>query len=359
MIRRRSRRLALAAVAVAVAAAACAGVLGLRRERPPAFAHRAHVVKGISCPTCHQGIAEAGDDGPLHLPTDATCTTSGCHEKAHDPRPCQGCHSSPWGAAAAADAKSHLRFEHARHVPGAAVGNCARCHVGVADGDTPIRPPMAVCWGCHEHERVREVRDCQACHVNLEEEGTPPASHMAHDDDFVTRHGEQASSAADLCSTCHSERFCSACHGATAPTIPARMRPANPFAPSVHRPAFIARHGEEARAAPASCSTCHQEPARCDRCHLDRGVSANAPTARSPHPIGWIGIGPGENEHGRAARRDPAACASCHGGAGEALCVSCHKVGGPGGNPHPPGYTSSRPLGQPPCRMCHTQGLIR
>jgi len=35
-------------------------------------------------------------------------------------------------------------------------------------------------------------------------------------------------------------------------------------------------------------------------------------------------------------------CAGCHGGAGEQLCVGCHKVGGPGGNPHGAGFASHK-----------------
>lgn len=357
--RRRRGRVLLIALAITAVVAACAGVLGLRRDQAPSFPHRAHVVKaGISCPTCHRGIEAAGDEGPLHLPTDATCTAAGCHATPHDARPCQGCHADPVAAGAAVEARAHLKFEHKRHLAGPAVGNCARCHVGVATGDTPLRPPMAVCWGCHEHERVRAVRDCQACHVDLAEEGTPPASHLVHDGDFATRHGEQASSAADLCASCHAEKFCAQCHGATAATLPARMRLADPFAASVHRPAFIARHGEEARAAGDTCTTCHQ-PSRCDTCHRERGVSATVAGAASPHPPGWVGLGPTENAHGRAARRDPVACASCHGGAGEQLCVGCHKVGGAGGNPHPPGWSSQQPLTAMPCRMCHPIGSVR
>jgi hypothetical protein len=70
--------------------------------------------------------------------------------------------------------------------------------------------------------------------------------------------------------------------------------------------------------------------------------------------VGALGT---SNEHGRAARRDPASCASCHGGAGEMLCVGCHRVGGIGGNPHPPGWSSRQSLTDMPCRLCHTPGL--
>jgi hypothetical protein len=48
-------------------------------------------------------------------------------------------------------------------------------------------------------------------------------------------------------------------------------------------------------------------------------------------------------------------CATCHGGAGEALSVGCHKVGDSGGNPHA-GFNSRRPKTQRPCRLCHESG---
>lgn len=51
-------------------------------------------------------------------------------------------------------------------------------------------------------------------------------------------------------------------------------------------------------------------------------------------------------------------CASCHGGAGEMLCVGCHRVGGPGGNPHAPGFSSQmRPAVDRPCVLCHGGAL--
>jgi hypothetical protein len=347
------RRRVLAALVLAGTLAACAGVLGLHRRSsgPAPFPHRAHVVAGVTCTTCHTGIPTAGDTGALHLPTDATCV--GCHVKPHDTRPCLGCHSDPIAAGQAAEAKAHIRFDHQRHLSGPAKGNCARCHTSVAERDAPMRPAMMACWGCHEHDRARDLRTCSGCHVDLAEEGTPPESHLAHDSEFAGNHGTAAASSADLCGSCHRETFCASCHGVTVPMIPARLRFADPFAPSVHRAGFAARHSEEARAAPGSCSSCHT-PERCLDCHTDRGVAGL--TSASPHPRGWVGIGAGDNDHGRAARIDPASCASCHGGAGEQLCVGCHKVGGVGGNPHPPGWSSRQPMSALPCRLCHTIG---
>ena len=338
-----------AVAALLIVLVACAGVLGLRSATTNVFPHRSHVVAGVSCTRCHPGMEK--DVGPLHIPDDASCTT--CHDKPHDTRPCLGCHAPVDAVAQLAEARAHLKFDHGRHLLGEAAGNCMRCHKGVAEGDRAMRPAMATCFTCHAHEASRDARRCDACHKDLAEEGTLPASHLAHDGDWMREHGTRAASSGDLCETCHKQSFCAECHGVTAPTIPARARFSDPLAPSVHRAGFAARHSLEARAQPAACTTCHQAD-RCASCHISRGVAGD--TARSPHPAGWVGITSAENRHGREARRDPAACASCHGGAGEKLCVQCHAVGGVGGNPHPPGWSSPQPMSSLPCRMCHPIG---
>lgn len=349
MTRPTSRRGLGLVVAIALTTAACAGILGLRKPvAPTVFPHRAHVVAGVACVTCHAGIDQAGDTGPLHVPPDATCAT--CHAP-HTEGACLDCHGDPWTAAAVADARAHLTFAHADHAQ-ATRGQCVTCHRGVAAGDGPLRPVMATCYRCHEGEQER--RTCDGCHVDLPSEGTLPASHLVHDGNWMRDHGAHASATADVCSACHTERACAACHGVTTAALPARLRFDDPSTASVHRAGFASRHAREARAEPGACAVCHS-PSTCTDCHVQRGV-ADTLVARdvSPHPPGWVGIGPGGNEHGRAARRDPVACASCHGGAGEALCVECHRVGGVGGNPHPPGWSSRQSLGDAPCRLCHT-----
>jgi hypothetical protein len=123
----------------------------------------------------------------------------------------------------------------------------------------------------------------------------------------------------------------------------------------MHRAGFVSRHALEARTDPGLCTTCHAESS-CQSCHARSGVVAGSGN-RSPHPPGWVGLPGQSNAHGQAARIDPVGCASCHGGAGEQLCVDCHRVGGPGGNPHPPGFTSERSMSELPCRLCH-QGTL-
>ena len=326
-----------------VSLAACAGILGLQRTASDAFPHRAHVLAGVSCTRCHQGVGEPGTR--LHLPDEASCQGAGCH-------------AEPQRISAAAvtrivEAQQHLRFDHARHL-GVTNSNCMRCHGGVGGEGGGLRPAMATCFKCHE--TAQRGRECGACHVNLVEEGTLPASHLAHDGDWLREHGARAASSGDLCETCHNDSFCASCHGANVPALAPDRRFGDPFRTSVHRAGFESRHALEARSDPGACATCHQ-PASCNACHVAKGVADNA--RGNPHPAGWVGLTSAENRHGREARRDPAACASCHGGAGEKLCVSCHAVGGVGGNPHPPGWSSNQPLSAMPCRMCHPAGATR
>lgn len=343
--------LRLALVSVALGLAACASVLGIRPSNEHPFEHRRHLDKGIGCTTCHEGIATAGETGALHLPDTAKCTS--CHQKPHDERTCNGCHGERYLREGAGQAREHLRFTHLKHVP-VLKGNCARCHEAAGD-DHPesLRPMMASCLSCHQHREQWNTRECDGCHVDLTGDRTPPSSHLVHDGDWLREHGTRAASARDLCSSCHTERTCLQCHGKTVPALPQRLGFDAPRMSGLHRAGFRSRHPEEARGNPALCLTCHAESS-CRSCHEKEGVAPGTTGGRSPHPAGWISPTRGGGQHGHAARLDPVSCAACHGGAGEALCVGCHKVGGPGGTPHGPGFSSQKDKHRDaPCRMCH------
>ena len=210
---------------------------------------------------------------------------------------------------------------------------------------------MASCFGCHAHRDQWTLRDCDGCHVDLRGEGEPPDDHVVHDGDFIREHGVRAASDRELCASCHDDRSCTKCHGVNAPTLPWKLAVGDaPRTTGVHLSGFRSRHSLEARASAGLCSTCHTEDF-CVQCHNALGVGAGS-NARSPHPAGWVTASGGQ--HGLEARIDPLSCASCHGGGGEQLCVGCHRVGGPGGSPHGPGFTSNKDrLRDQPCRLCH------
>lgn len=340
-------------VAALLLAASCARVLGFQdRAAVPQFPHRAHVFAGVGCFTCHGGLT-SGDDR-LHLPSAESCV--GCHSPPHTPGDCLSCHSDPGTRPRLEQARTYLRFDHAPHLPAVNM-SCGRCHLGVPE-DQVAPPSMTTCLSCHEHQDAYDVRTCDQCHRDLPAEAIKPASHAVHGLDFATRHGALAGSQRDYCATCHGQKFCLDCHGVSVPALASRLdfaRTDGRGSTALHRAGFRARHAEEARAAPGTCTTCHA-PQSCADCHAQSGVAATGRLTRGPHPADWVGVGSEQNRHGRAARLDPVGCAACHDGAGEQLCVSCHAVGRVGGNVHPPGWHSNKRLTERPCRLCHLAG---
>ncbi|MFI5298393.1 MAG: cytochrome c3 family protein [Polyangiales bacterium] len=332
--------------------AACAQVLGIRPASKRPFPHRVHVLnKGITCLQCHTGIDTATDTDPLHIPDQTKCVS--CHTKPHDTRDCQSCHGLQEVRESAKDALDHLKFKHATHLP-KVKDNCAFCHSGVTSDSDHVRPPMALCLSCHEHQDdFAQARTCDRCHKDIRAEAVRPESHVAHDGDWLREHGNRAYAARELCTTCHADKFCASCHGKTTPILPEKMTFDDPLRAGVHRAGFRSRHSLEARTQPGLCTTCHSTGEFCESCHSSKGVDVGS-GGSSPHPSGWVGLRGEHNDHGTAAWRDPSVCASCHTGAGEKLCVGCHKVGAIGGNPHRPGWTSKlRPRIDQPCRSCH------
>lgn len=334
--------------------AACAGLLGIKpRTTEHPFEHRAHSIKGVSCTACHEGVARAGEEGALHLPDTAKCVS--CHAKPHDTRACEGCHGSSHTREEVRLARRHLRFAHDRHVPTLG-GQCVQCHGAAGKIDQPsLRPRMAECFTCHAHQGQWQTRECDGCHVDLPRELVRPSSHVVHEGDFIREHGVRAATSRDLCVTCHTEAQCSSCHGTTVPALPWKLAFDKPALAGLHRAGFLQRHPDEARANAGLCVTCHGDGNYCADCHARKQVgSGTLGTFRSPHPPGWVRARGGE--HGREARLDPGSCATCHGGRGEALCVGCHQVGGPGGNPHGRGFSSALDKHRDdPCRQCHVR----
>ena len=345
--RRYSTLLLLATLA---STAACAEILGIRPPGRRPFDHRSHVLKGIGCNRCHAGIAAAGEDGPLHLPTQADCTSSGCHDKPHDEGTCLRCHSIPAARAGVIAARHDLTFQHKKHMP-RVHGNCMRCHLDIETGADILRPRMATCGGCHNHGEQIVTNQCSPCHKNLRDEGNKPEDHLIHTGNFLREHGVRAAADRQSCANCHAEKFCVSCHGVSVPKLPERLKFDDPRGAGIHRAGFKSRHAEEARADPGLCTTCHT-PKACSDCHNREKLLPGA-GGKSPHPSGWLGVPGQRNDHGRAAWREPEICAACHSGAGEMLCVGCHKVGAVGGNPHVAGFTSRKPKTDRPCRLCH------
>ena len=263
--------------------AACATLLGLHDQPARAFPHRAHVLKGINCASCHKQVAQSHAGSDLDLPGTASCL--GCHAQPHDTRPCGSCHGRQSDREGAAQAKLHLAFSHVEH-KAITAGRCTRCHDAVLSADGPLRPQMAACLGCHEHQREWAARSCSPCHVRMQTEGTRPQSHVIHGADFMRRHGSEAAAARDLCTSCHTQSDCLACHGTHVPALPSNWHFEQVDRPDMHARGFLARHSLEARQDPALCTTCHGDASFCQSCHRERGLLQVSAQRGSPHPPG-------------------------------------------------------------------------
>ena len=248
-----------------------------------------------------------------------------------------------------------LTFDHVQHLE-RVEEDCTKCHSRLSEPrqQGPISDGHAACMKCHEHAQHYADASCATCHVDLAAYAYLPTTQLSHQGDFLRRHANVARAATQTCNTCHDANFCLDCHAKTA-MVPVETklidRPDRRF---IHRPDFVGRHAVDARADPASCQRCHS-PATCQTCHEHERVAAGWSPV-SPHPPGWGLPGSGQF-HGDAARRNIASCAACHDQGDNSNCVSCHKVGGIGGDPHPGGFGSHHSLSEAQqdgrCVACH------
>lgn len=333
------------------------------------FDHGPHLAEGLTCVRCHGPAgqpapdATAEDDAGVVVPSEPHAASAtrpllpaesdcrGCHTDPERDR-CQRCHTHPERAARYADPVSDIRFDHAQH-QGPSAGRCVHCHGSEAHTEAayvPSSPTMASCTtSCHQEDMAS--LDCETCHTNLARFRIEDVSVIDHGPGFLRRHGTAAGADSALCTQCHDPTFCEDCH-LSAPGLSLELlNPTQQYRDFVHRGDFFARHGIESGLERSTCLRCHGV-SFCDGCHQASGVGGGVAPG-SPHPPGWLDPTSAFG-HARAARRDLLICVSCHEADAETTCVPCHRVGGVGGNPHPPGFGAGMdPLSVGVCRTCH------
>ena len=385
----RSSRAPLLAIAWALLAALLVTAPACNKPRPPAppptapddptrFPHARHATQG--CETCHLGDgrprgvgqqtgAPAGD-------AHAACDGGQCH-RADFLRPpgalCRSCHTevTVGGTGVNAPLQPFPRlsgwrslpseFSHAQHLDAprleAAVGfhlACADCHAATETG-APAHPDHAVCARCHSEEvaltGAPTMTACAACHLPA---GARPRGrtrlikddlHFSHGNHRVDRagtaiacascHRDTASAdeyqdhrppAVASCVPCHDDaqrvpselrmRECQTCHSAKRGSLLA-LAPRNHLPgterPNDHTLSFRTDHGDAAFRDAARCATCHTAMSgsprdACDECHRV--------TAPVDHRLAWR-----ELDHGTEAATSPDRCALCH---NADTCTDCH-----------------------------------
>ena len=326
------------------------------RPPPPRFPHLAHLELKcggpglpdcLTCASCHSSPSDSGKIQPLEV---SDCDT--CHKA--DASALLGQALS--NASVAREPYRRVLFSHDDHLKLPKIhGQCVGCHAGVVDSTaaSPGLPSMDTCLDCHQADF--EQAKCTPCHSPESLRSLRPESFMRHDSGWIQAHGLSAARQQAICTQCHAETWCSDCHVQTRGMPIEKRQPERIDRRLVHRGDFVARHAIEARSDPATCLSCHSAQS-CDGCHVQRGVSAARVGAVNPHPIGWMGRDTSSrNFHGRQARQDIVSCMACHDHGPATNCIQCHAVGGPGGRPHSPGFSSSRSRRDVPCRYCHVE----
>lgn len=199
-------------------------------------------------------------------------------------RPCVRCHESVLMGTVSSGG---LRINHGVC---ASSGSCDDCHSTVAHG-TAVRwarePVMEDCTTCHAEEGAS--RTCDLCHEGQIESDRLAAGpwQITHGPEWKTTHGMGNLAS---CSTCHPGDYCVRCHEIPLP----------------HPVDFPARHGADAKAAPESCTSCHDREALCDPCH---GMEM-------PHPEGFL-----PDHSSIATSYTDESCLGCH---YQTDCDACH-----------------------------------
>ncbi len=347
-------------LALAGLGAGCSTLRGESHKGKIIFSHAQHLAQG-DCADCHGEVAKStgATRGGFIPKGHEGC--SKCHEDEVKNK-CEMCHRGARTGVALQRTDRHLRFSHAAHT--AKVKECATCHPKEKQGGAFV-PGHATCNTADCHRGTYKRLACDQCHENLNRYGRQPVSALAHGPGFAKEHGTLAKQSAKACAQCHDQTYCAECHGqGTQAARPSVLYPDEVDRRFIHRGDWMGRHMIESRAAPDTCYKCHGQRF-CRACHALSGV-ADAPArnlkggiTRAHHPGGWMQIG-SPDHHGRQARRDIGTCASCHDKGSQSNCVGCHRVGGSGGNPHPPGWSWRNKTAQcrqsGMCASCHPGG---
>lgn len=341
------------------------------------FSHRFHVGEaGIACEDCHAAKTSTRASDNLR-PGHDNCTA--CHEEQIG-NTCSYCHVDPDNIEAAPSPARRIHFSHEQHLNQKGV-ECTGCHPGLDKLDLagPANmPTMQTCTACHNE--VKATSACEACHTSFTD--LVPGDHLAAN--FRQSH-QQLTRLGALeveCATCHTQDFCSQCHGASVPVqfgMGAKMADPSPRVSPTDGPNQMViqmqhpmnyryTHGIDARGRSADCYVCHDAQNFCVDCHsAGDNISSVAAVPTWHYGGGFVttGRGSGGGRHAEFARRDLESCVSCHDvQGGDATCVLCHvdPDGVKGTDPmtHPTGFMQDQEHGYwhenagASCYNCHT-----
>ena len=326
------------------------------------FSHEKH--KTQDCTACHSYASQSTQSGDRLLPSEATCAE--CHSGKVRKNPtdlgddrCLFCHKD-WDSTGkhlpsrVREIQPNLVFNHKVHV-GRMIA-CRSCHQGLDDDRPDHLPSEALCLACHQSNS--SGFRCSTCHP-AEPSGMlqttfgerrlmPTRGPLNHLDQWTRRHVRESRTDRRRCDTCHTPSSCDRCHDGV-------LKPL-----AIHPPNYVALHPIEARKNQPNCQSCHRYSSFCVQCHQRMGVAPDLTTQPERvqyHPTGWAECSRVANHHSYQAKRNLAACVSCH---KEESCLKCHRSGSAcGGRFNIHGHMSNKQLSRMQkknprtCKKCH------
>ena len=224
------------------------------------------LVRGIAAtyptPASHTSERWPTSHGPAAI---AAASGQGC-ANCHTQPACRSCHVGGKGTSGRAnDVIASLPALVKDAAPGVQLAS-ARVHPAdfLSQHKTTAASGRLACAQCHQE------RECTSCHAGN-------SSRRYHPVDFSSRHAAPAYAQEQTCSSCHrTETFCRSCHLQNKVTATgARTGTAH-----TGQPLWLLQHGEAARLNLTGCTTCHQQR-DCLRCHGASGLHVN------PHGPGF------------------------------------------------------------------------
>ncbi|MDZ4178390.1 MAG: NapC/NirT family cytochrome c [Coriobacteriia bacterium] len=257
--------------------------------------HEIHHDSEVTCTMCHNRVAHP-EDFELTLTDPKTGEPNRKHDDFMSMTACFRCHGHEDGAeapgACAACHPADFNLKPANH-EGEGFYPAGHAEMALAE----VERIASIGAGGHGGESPEPSED--ATQSSRRRLGIESAYASAASSDNPWVDALPAVGTINYCSTCHSEQFCSDCHGLPMP------HPAN----------FQEGHGELGNSQPATCATCHSvsgaadDTQFCNACHHPEGD----PT------LPWI------PQHFDAVRETGAqACFKCH---KPTYCAECHVAG--------------------------------
>jgi hypothetical protein len=249
--------------------------------------HEIHEENAVHCTVCHNRTAHNENGIELVNVDPTTGEANHGHEDFMEMQACFRCHS---------------------HEPDAiAPGACEACHPPAFE----LKPENHLMVGFYEqggesagHAELAQEASAEVSVTTTvaEEEAVEEASHEedveeGHEGEGVDLHALPSPAEINYCATCHSQQFCTDCHGLPMP----------------HPTGFQEDHGVAGREAPEVCANCHAKGGAgtsgtefCNSCHHPDGDPTQPWISQHYEVVARVGANECFDCH------NPTYCAECH-----------------------------------------------